>query len=110
MEFDRLGRDAELLRDELGEHGLVPLTRGPGQHIYGWIARLAELDRRLLLRGKRAARGFYEHGGADASELAAALRLGAPPLEAGPIGVLERPVQITGWIAAIVRGARRCLV
>jgi hypothetical protein len=52
---DRLKRQLECVRGNLGEARLVPLARWTGEHVEAGIARLAELDRRLLLRRRAAA-------------------------------------------------------
>src|SRR5207237_4990397 len=81
-----------------------------GKHFERGRARLAERGRRLLRAAGRAARGLDEHGAADAAQLVAALGLRAPALEACPLGVLERVVEIAGGIAAVVGGAGGRLV
>jgi hypothetical protein len=107
---DAVGRHAELQRHEIREHRLVPLARRAGEDVERGIARFAELDRRLLGAAGGAARGLDEHRAADAAQLAAPLRFFPPLVEARPVGVLERVVQVSGRIAAVVGRASRRLV
>src|SRR5688500_3684886 len=74
------------------------------------VARIAELDRRLLLRRRAAARGLDEHAQADAAQLTALPRSFSSAVKTSPggkpSGFSERPRRI----AAVVGGAGRRLV
>jgi hypothetical protein len=88
----------------------VALARRAGKHEQRRIARLAELDRRLLLAVRAAAGGLDEDGAADAAKFAAFPGKLSAGREILPIGKAKSVLEIAGRVAAVVRGADRRLV
>ena len=108
---DPLRVHAEDLGRDFRVHGLVTLARAAGDGEELGVARRAEADLRLLLRAAAGAGRLDEHRAADPAQLAARPGLGAPGLEALPVGLLQRHVDVAVRIAAVVlRHRQRRLV
>ena len=103
---DVAGVDAEDLRHDLGIHRFMPLPRRAGEHVERGVARIAELDRRLLLGDGPAARGLDEHRAADAAQSPPFQGSLAPLLERAPFGLKERLLELAGRVAAVVGRGR----
>src|SRR3989442_6913 len=100
-----LERHAETLGDDLREHRLVALTLrlAADRHLDDAVRQHAHLGELL----RRAAGALDVGPDADAAELAALLRFGAPCREAGDVGELDRLVEPRDVIAGVVRGTGR---
>src|SRR6516165_11293724 len=103
-EIDRLGINAELVRDDLPKASLVALPARLRSDDEGDAACGRHFDRDALMR--HADRSFDIVGDADPEQTAALLRLSAAGRKAVPVRALQRSVEITGEIPAVVSEAR----
>ena len=102
--LDALGRHAELVAHDLRERRLVALAhrRRSREQRDGAVGIDSQLGGVRVHRRIRPAGHLDRVGDAETAQLAVLPRLGAPLLEAGPIGETERHVHATPELAAVV--------
>ncbi len=103
-----VGRDAELVGDDLPEGGRVALAVIMRAHGDG--ERTGRIEAQLGVLDQAGVRGLDGVGDADAAQLAAPSGLPPPRLEAAVVGKREAIVEVLSEIAAVVGVDQRGLV